>query len=55
MGLIMPAMPRMKGKAQKIAYAILGLPTNMEKNVKKSKKDKHIEHMLVFDETSRVK
>ena len=51
----MPAMPRMRGKGQKIAYAILGKPANMEKEPKKSKKEKHIEHLLVFDEVSRVK
>ncbi len=45
-------MPRFKGKATKIAYAVLGKPANMEKDVKK---DKHIERMLVFDETSRVR
>lgn len=48
----MPGMPRMKGKAKKIAYAILGVPANMEKDVKKNK---YIEHRLVFDETSRVR
>lgn len=51
----MPAMPRMKGKAVKIAYAILGVPANMIKDEKQTKKEKHIERMLVFDEVSRVK
>ena len=48
----MPAMPRLKGKATKIAYAILGIPDNMKKD---TKKDKYLEQRLVFDETSRVR
>lgn len=28
----MPVMPRVKGKAEKIAYKILGIPPNMRKD-----------------------
>jgi len=47
----MPAMPRLKGKSTKIAFAILGIPSNMIKD----KKNRYIEQRLVFDEISRVK
>ena len=49
----MPAMIRPAGKAKKIAYAILGVPANMQdkKNPKKTREDKE----LVFQETVRVR
>lgn len=49
----MPTMPRIKGKATKIAYKILGKPSN----IKFSKRpfDKKINQRLIFEETSRVR
>jgi len=49
----MPVMPRMSGKARKIAYKILGKPANME-NVKSKKKSK-LNKRLTFEETQQVK
>jgi len=49
----MPQMPRLKGKGVKIAYAILGIPGNLQKE--SPRKNKVIERTLIFDETSRVK
>jgi len=48
----MPAMPRLKGKPTKIAFDILGIPSNM---LKDKKKNRYVEQRLVFDEISRVK
>ena len=45
-------MPRPDGKAKKIAYAILGKPANQKK---KSKKQKEIDKILLFQETARVR
>jgi hypothetical protein len=50
----MPAMPRMKGKATKIAYKILGVPANLRKE-QKSKEQKKIDKRLLFEETSRAR
>lgn len=50
----MPQAPRPKGKAQKIAYKILGVPENLKKN-KKKPKDSKTEQRLVFEETVRVR
>lgn len=49
----MPSMPRVKGKGYKIAYAILGVPANMQS--KKTKDQKKINGRLVFEETIRVR
>ena len=49
----MPAMPRISGKATKIAYSILGVPENMKQD--KSKKKSKQEKELVFQETVRVR
>ena len=49
----MPAMPRPKGKAMKIAYAILGNP--LSTNVKKDAHRKEIDKRLIFEETTRVR
>ncbi len=49
----MPAALRPKGKATKIAYAILGTPINMPAT--KKKKKGLLEERLVFEETSRVR
>ena len=35
----MPAMPRVNGKAKKIAYAILGVPANMKGKQSKTLND----------------
>lgn len=50
----MPAAPRPKGKATKIAYDILGKPQNMI-NDKKTKKDKLVDKRLDFEDTYRVR
>lgn len=49
----MPTMPRVKGKAKKIAFKILGTPPNLtyKRNMKKSTINKR----LVFEETQRVR
>lgn len=49
----MPAMPRIKGKATKIAYKILGTPPNMV--FKRSPKEKKVNRRLIFEETTRVR
>lgn len=46
-------MPRKKGKAKKIAYAIMGVPQNFK--YKPSKKREKIERQLLIDETLRVR
>lgn len=48
----MPGMPRIPGKAKKIAYAILGVPGNMHKPTKKEQK---LNTRLIFEETTRVR
>lgn len=45
-------MIRPKGKAKKIAYALLGKPANLDK---KSKKDQDINRRLLFYETYKVR
>lgn len=47
-------MPRPKGKAEKIAWAILGKPLAMQKS-KKSPRRAETEKRLVFEETTRVR
>jgi hypothetical protein len=49
----MPAMPRVKGRATNIAYAILGKPNNPNKD--KSRKDRLINKRLNFEETFRAR
>ena len=49
----MPAMPRPKGKAKKIAYKILGTPPNIA--YKRSKAERKINKRLLFEETIRVR
>lgn len=46
----MPAMPRIKGKATKIAFKILGKPANMSKQPKKKEDER-----LLFEITQRVR
>ncbi len=48
----MCVMIRPKGKAKKIAYAILGKPANMDK---KSQRDKDVDRRLLFYETYKVR
>ena len=48
----MPAMPRAKCKATKIAYEILGLPMNIDY---KKKKSSHRSRRLIYEETRYVK
>lgn len=47
-------MIRPSGKGKKIAYAILGVPQNMQK-VRKTPEQKWVDKRLVFEETSRVR
>lgn len=48
----MPAAPRVPGKATKIAYKILGKPSNM---IDVSRRDKRIDRRLLYEETMRVR
>lgn len=50
----MTAMVRPKGMGKRVAYAILGVPANM-KELRKTKKEKHIDSLLKYDETQRVR
>jgi hypothetical protein len=50
----MPVMPRVKGKATKIAWAILGKPLVFGKPSKTSKQRKE-DKVLSVQETSRVR
>jgi hypothetical protein len=49
----MPAMPRLSGKASKIAYKILGKPFNMQS--KKTSRQEQVNKKLIFEETTRVR
>jgi hypothetical protein len=49
----MPMMPRVRGKATRIAWAILGEPNAMK--VKKNRKQSDINKRLIFEETVRVR
>lgn len=49
----MPASPRLKNKASKIAFDILGVPPALKD--KKSHRQKEIDRKLNFDYTSRVR
>lgn len=49
----MPTMLRIKGKPQRIAFNILGVPANIKD--KRSKKEKRINDRLIFEETTRVR
>ncbi len=49
----MPCAPRPNNKGKKIAYAILGVPMNLQKH--NAKKNPKIENRLVWEETTRVR
>lgn len=49
----MPAMPRPKGKAKKIAYDILGTPPNMQD--KPNTRRKEINAKIEAENTQRVR
>lgn len=49
----MPAMIRQKGLGRKIAYAILGVPSNIKN--KKTARQKEIDRRLLYDNTQRVR
>lgn len=49
----MPAMPRPDGKAKKIAYAIIGKPSNLAQ--KKNKKLNALRELMLYQDTARVK
>ncbi len=46
----MPAMPRPKGKARKIAWSILGKPVNLE--IKRTPKAKRLRRRFIVQETA---
>jgi hypothetical protein len=50
----MPAMLRIKGKAERIAYSILGVPANLRKKRTKKRNNK-VRNRLDFEETIRVR
>lgn len=50
----MPVMLRKKGKAQRIALSILGVPQNRS-HQKVTKKEKRNEQQLLFEDTQRVR
>lgn len=49
----MPGMPRISGKAKKIAYSILGKPSNMQQKLTSS--ESKVNKRLIYEETARVK
>lgn len=49
----MPAMPRVKSYATKVAYKVLGVPANIV--FKRSKRQEKIDRQLNAQETSRVR
>ncbi len=49
----MPAAPRIKGKAAKIAFSILGVPANLK--AKKSAAQQELDRRLAAQETQRVR
>lgn len=49
----MPAAPRLKNKATKIAFNILGIPANLR--FKRTKAQEAVNQQLLSQETSRVK
>jgi hypothetical protein len=49
----MPAMPRPKTKATKIAYKLLGKPANIA--FKRNKKQQELNERLIFEDTVRVR
>jgi len=49
----MPMMPRVRGKATRICWSIIGKPTAM--NVKKDRKKSEYDKRLIFEETIRVR
>ena len=50
----MPIMPRVKGKAERIAYKILGVPANM-RNKNRTVRNSKIKERLNFEETRLVR
>lgn len=49
----MPAMIRIKGKPERIAFKILGIPANLSSH--KDKEQRRINRRLIFEETARVR
>lgn len=49
----MPGMPRIPGKAKKIAHKILGVPANIASQ--RSEKEQKVDKRLIFEETARVR
>jgi len=49
----MPGMPRIPGRAKKIAYKILGVPPNIQSQ--RTPEQQKIKRWLIFEETVRVR
>jgi len=49
----MPAMPRIKGKPEKIAFSILGVPANLKS--KKTERQKKIDEILRYQNTTLIR
>lgn len=49
----MPVMPRLKSKATKIAYKIMGIPNNIRN--RKHPWNKQVNERLIFEDTSRIR
>lgn len=46
-------MPRVNGKAKKIAFSILGVPPNMRD--KRTAEQKKVDRIILYDNTQRVR
>lgn len=49
----MPAMPRTKNRATRVAYKIMGVPANVAH--KRSAAEKKIDKRLLYEDTFRVR
>ena len=49
----MPCMPRVKGKAAKIAYSILGMPANLRDGEKKHQSN--ADRVISYQNTQKIK
>ena len=51
----MPIMPRVKGKAEQIAYKVLGIPSNIRNDKIKTVKNRKIKERLHSEQTRLVR
>jgi hypothetical protein len=49
----MPSAPRVKNKATKIAYKVMGIPVNIA--FKRSKKEREVNRRLNYEESYRAR